>query len=271
MIGPSAECLSYLICTAERTELLQDLAILFYGPGTGDATNTVANRIRSRSYFQTYYFGNGEKGSHGRKKEATRPAEVLGKEGFPVRNHVTGEVVRFPPKVFAAFMMVLIADFLEQGVSSPLLYPDEDIGIFQFVRLIFFADCIRFISPYLDVIPSVWEECGLLKDSRFAEPTREELVALKRIWDDHVAVGALRLHEISSQDEELLRRMTEKYPFIPEPMAALAATCKSKGKEGKGERERLKREAMRLVEQWGMLFYKQVGHIKDFHEAVELI
>ena len=45
----------------------------------------------------------------------------LGPEGYPITNHVTNKTHMFPPRVFAAFVVVMLADFSEQVGGDPLV------------------------------------------------------------------------------------------------------------------------------------------------------
>ena len=246
-----------------------------------------------RAGFQAYYDAS--------KKNEPRPMERLTDKGFSVTNHVTGEEHVMPPRTFAAFCVVMIADFMEQGVSGPGVYETDDITFFQFMNTRLFAvrsfpwkssdfkvfilswhtsssrlthspsispqDVIRFVRPYLDNVPAVWEKYGLLSDERYEEPSREEILGLKSAWDNYVAKSPAAAAAMPEKERAMLVSMVEKYPWIPEPMVALAVAG--------GTRKYAPRElAMRgkaLLEEWGMTFYKQAGHVKDVYALCEAV
>lgn len=116
---------------------------------------------------------------------------TMSEQGFPVRNHITQSVHILPASFFAQFCIVMIADFLEQGV---ILFgsADPDVCMFQFLRwheetimlntpekrvpfllvlslcplpappalrrFRFYSDLITFVRPFLQVVPPVWEK-----------------------------------------------------------------------------------------------------------------
>jgi len=181
----------------------------------------------------------------------------LTSQGFQVSNHVTGKTHIVGPKVFAAFCIVMIADFMEQGVSGSGIYSDENVVMFSFVRLRFWADIIRFISPFLDVIPPIFEKFGMLEGKNFLEPTREEVLLLQPL----LPKGNQREYKVtlSVKQKQVVEEMIEKYPYLPEARMILAGTMKA----GEPGREKLVNEALELYNDWGNLMFKQIGHVRD--------
>ncbi len=65
-------------------------------------------------------------------------------------------------------------------------------------------------------------------DRPFFEPTRDEVIAFKRIWEEtfkeHCEGGLCSIGRSSTPEErKLLTSMAKKYPYLPEVMVALAA------------------------------------------------
>lgn len=91
--------------------------------------------------------------------EGTGPPQLVGvltSDGFPVRNHITQTVHVLSADLFAQFVIVMIADFMDQGVVS-LSAEDADICIFHFLRYRFYSDLIQFVKPFLRVVPDAFE------------------------------------------------------------------------------------------------------------------
>lgn len=233
VIGDAAEELAFAICTSDRIGLMRDLIPAMYG----------------------------EKNAHGLmgfSKTGTRNPNdgnwspplvgTLSSEGFPVRNHITQAVHIMPPDLFAQFIIVFVADFMDQGALG-LGSEDSDICLFQFLRFRFFNDVIAFVKPYVRVMPPVFEK--YMGSHDFVELHRSEVVVLKRIWSHNVykalkianphqyiegskgnandavaAAGLTDAVKISAEDKSLLLSMIKRCPYLAEPKIALACAVK---------------------------------------------
>ena len=208
LIGPASEEIAFAICTSDRLGLLTQLMAAMYGP----------EFVQSLGQFGSSTFSSNEGDRDGNPLPELKG--TLSKEGFPVRNHITQQVTVLPAEFFAHFVVVMVADFMEQGaliVGST----DLDLCLFQFLRFRFYSDLIRFVRPLLRVSPPVWEK--YLGSNRFLEPLREEILRFKTLWRDCVRPrGQWRASSVSAEDRQLLEEMVRKYPYIPEPPIALA-------------------------------------------------
>lgn len=151
-----------------------------------------------------------------------------------MQNHITQQMHGLSPDLFAQYCMVMLADFMEQGVVA-LGAPDSDICMFRFMRFRFWSDLVVFISPYLRVVPAPFVKY-MGEGSTFIEPTRAEILSFKTLWvalmerfsvyaqqSDKVAADADFQYLCTAADRQLLLDMTGKYPYLAEPFLALAA------------------------------------------------
>ena len=249
LIGKGAEELAFAICTSDRIGLIIDLIKIMYGDD--------AKKVLNDAYPATSKDGNAFP-----SRKVT-----LSKEGFPVRNHITQAVHVFSPEFFAQFVIVMIADFMEQGA---ILFgnSDSDLCLFQFMRFRFYADLIQFVKPYLRVIPPVWEKY-MSDDSDYVEPLRCEIIDFKRIyvtcmsdWESHVFNNKTDktdfiCNSLGPADITLLVDMVKKYPYLAEPKIVLAAcTSPFENKDTAFSRCNLASAGLLLLEEWGMLSVK---------------
>jgi hypothetical protein len=167
LIGAGAEELAFAICTSDRLGLLRDLMVVMYGEehvtGYGllvnirndetdkakrstdtDTTTTTTSSSTTTTTTTANVDGN----------PYPKLKCMLGADGFPVTNHITSTKHVLPSRFFAHFIIVFAADFMDQG-ALPFGSSDLDVCLFQFLRFRFFSDVIRFVSPYLEVIPPV--------------------------------------------------------------------------------------------------------------------
>lgn len=212
LIGEDCEEIVFVLCTSDRIGLLQDLYLAMYGK---DATldQTSNNHKYSAPDGNPYPKLIGE----------------LTEDGFPVRNHVTQKIHAIPSDLFAQFILVTIADFMEQGAIG-LQAADMDICLFQFLRFRFFNDLILFIKPFLRKIPPVWEK--YMGQQTFIEPLREEIIFFRTLWENMWK----ELLTIDNADEKkyyvfercerkdlmMVLDMVVKYPYLSEPRILLS-------------------------------------------------
>lgn len=194
LIGAEAEELAFLICTSDRIGMLRDLYAAMYG------VELAVSALRSDGQQIPSLIG------------------TLPKEGFPLRNHITQSVHVIPAEMFAQFMVIVVADFMEQGALS-LCSPDIDICLFQFLRYRYYNDILRFVSPYLRVIPGVWKK--YLWDREYTEPTREEVMILKELWQRARKWPGGDSLPCSTAERDTLVSMVQRYPYLAEPRIAL--------------------------------------------------
>mmetsp|Transcript_15578 Transcript_15578/g.30582 ORF Transcript_15578/g.30582 Transcript_15578/m.30582 type:complete len:529 (-) Transcript_15578:151-1737(-) len=260
LIGAPAEELAFLICTAERSDLCHDLCARMYTPGGKLPAGIKA--LAARKAFLDFY-----------KDPSNRMDRVLGEEGLALTNHITGQQHIFAPRVVAAFTVVMMADFLEQGVSGISYYEEDDIMFFQFIKLRFWADVLVYLRPHLDCVPSAFEKYSLLQ-GRFDEPDRQEILTLKRVWHTHtVPVTAGRVDTpLNEQDQQLLLGLVHKCPWIPEPQIALAVSLSlqrvpsittSFEAPTTLSAVSLANSSLEALQAWGMLHLKEAGHNRD--------
>jgi hypothetical protein len=113
LIGPASEEIAFAICTSDRLGLLWDLMKAMYG----------------KEYVQNLSkFGSSTAASPANSSEAATAdkdgnplTELKGRltsDGFPVRNHITQQVHVLPAEFFAHFVIVMVADFMEQVPRS---------------------------------------------------------------------------------------------------------------------------------------------------------
>jgi len=241
LIGPGAEELSFAICTSDRIGLLHRLAVRMYG-------HVASMTLDGSSASLEWMYGEKSNATLGSKnntaaKESTGTASdgstypkligELGPEGFPVQNHITQQMHMLSPDLFAQYGMVMLADFMEQGVIA-LGAPDSDICMFRFMRFRFWSDFVCFLGPYLRVMPAPFAKY-MGKGSNFIEPNRNEVLRFKNLWvalmerfsvyssQHHRASDADFQFRASADDRAVVHHMSEKYPYLAEPFIALAA------------------------------------------------
>jgi hypothetical protein len=198
----------------------------------------------------------------------------LSSEGFPVRNHITQQYHIFPPYLFAQFIVIVCADFMEQG-ALPAGAHDMDLCLFRFLRYRYFNDLLRFVSPFLHIIPPVFKK--YLWEKTFQEPTREEIQLLMLLWGTLVtndltssssSSSSLSVYHLTPHEKNLLVDMIESYPYLIEPHVVLACGLEY-GETIEGlNRTELCQRSLRLIEEWGMLSYKK-GNLKDVLKKIQ--
>jgi hypothetical protein len=177
----------------------------------------------------------------------------LSKDGFPLRNHITQKVHTIPSCLFAHFMVVFCADFMDQGALGGAS-SDMDICLFQFLRFRLFNDILRFVSPFLRVLPPVFQK--YMWDKDFLEPTRPEILRLKYLW----GVLFKQRGQVLPEDKALLADMIRRYPYLVEPQLCLAAAIAPRELfQGSYRRKMLAESACDLLEEWGTLAYKKTS------------
>jgi hypothetical protein len=115
LIGDAAEELAFTICTSDRIGLMTELTAAMYGKNAKSYMGSAASKDQHDGNWYPPLVG------------------VLSQDGFPVRNHITQAVHVMPPDLFAQFIMVFVADFMDQGALG-LGSEDADICLFQFLR-----------------------------------------------------------------------------------------------------------------------------------------
>lgn len=199
--------MAFGICTSDRLGLITNLTKSMYGNDVKSALTLTPSR-----------------------KQIGFPKlqALLTEEGYPVRNHITQQTHVLNADYFAQFVIVMIADFMEQGalVGGG---DDMDVCMFQFLRFHFYNDLIQFVKPFLRVVPPVWDK--YMGSKSFEEPSRQEIISFKAIW-----VSAMKASEefsshphllVTEKEEVLLADLVAKYPYIPEPHITLAYTIRS--------------------------------------------
>jgi hypothetical protein len=242
-----AEELAFCICTSDRLGMIQDLNYAMYGVRTIPLTRPVG-----------CVDGN----------PLPPLISQLSAEGFRVRNHITQKYHIFPPHLFAQFIVVVCADFMEQG-ALPAGAHDMDICLFRFLRYRYFNDLLRFVSPFLHVIPPVFEK--YLWDKSFTEPTRDEVQLLMLLWGTLVTndpSSSASVYHLTPHEKDLLVDMIESYPYLIEPHVVLACGLES-GETIEGHnRVELCQRSLRLIEEWGLLSYKK-GTMKEVLKKIQ--
>ena len=142
VVGAGAEELAFAICTSDRLGLMRELLTAMYGSECVTGWGLISNIKRDTL----------EKNGDG--NPYPKMTGKLTSEGFPVRNHITQREHIFPSEFFAHFVIVFVADFMDQGALA-IGSSDMDVCLFQFIRFRFFNDVLRFVSPFLRVIPPV--------------------------------------------------------------------------------------------------------------------
>lgn len=236
-----------MICTSDRLGLLSQLYEAMYGLDAISRYGQVSAAARALL--------NPEDGN------ALPPLTGhLSKDGFPLRNHVTMQVHIIPASLFAQFMVVFCADFMDQGAQGGAC-SDMDICLFQFLRFRMFNDILRFVSPFLHVLPPVFQK--YMWDKDFREPTREEVLRLKHIWKLLFKTQQQSDNKLStrvtSADKVMLASMIHAYPYLVEPQVALAASL-GDAERYKGYTKRMLADsACNLLEEWGTMAYKKTS------------
>jgi hypothetical protein len=243
LIGPGAEELSFAICTSDRIGLLHRIAIKMYGHVASMSLDG------SSSSLEWLY------GDHSTAEDKATTASTitaadgttypkmigkLGPEGFMVQNHITQQFHALSPDLFAQYGMVMLADFMEQGVIA-LGAPDSDLCMFRFMRFRFWADFVNYLGDYVRVPPAPFVKY-FGPDKAYIEPTRDEVTRFKALWmnimEKYHAFYHLKhrpsdaefqyVSAAPDQDRQLALQMTQKYPYLAEPFLALGAQlCKT--------------------------------------------
>jgi len=271
LIGPGAEELAFAICTSDRIGLLHRIAIKMYG-------HVASMSLDGSSASLEWLYGDHASAEDKAIKDNTVTASdgstypkligKLGPEGFEVQNHITQKFHSLSPDLFAHFCMVMMADFMEQGVVA-LGAPDSDICMFRFMRFRFWADLMNYIDPYLRAPPTPFKKY-MAKHSDYIEPTRDEVVRFKALWmslmerfhtyqsvTNKADDADFQYNPVGGSNElQLALHMTEKYPYIAEPFIALASMIGKTEKIEKHSRKSLASEGMSRLEDWGMLSVK---------------
>lgn len=186
-------------------------------------------------------------------------------EGFWVRNGITRQRYFVPAPLFAAWCMVVLADFMEQGVN----HPGEatfNYSSWKFVRFSFFVDVARFVRPYLAVVPTPIAKYFLDAHPQpvrtvkgvttWAEPTVPEMKFIERVWP-------LPASSLTDSDQAQLFGICKSYPYLAEPRILLGSTLKPGMFFRETSREQLAEEAIGLLNEWGMTWYKRAGHMHN--------
>jgi hypothetical protein len=175
LIGPAAEEISFAICTSDRLLLMRDLREAMYGKEAAKAA------LQANSIFGSpapVPLQNTDGSPNGNPHPPV--LHTLSPCGFQLRNHITQEFHVLPPELFASFIVVFCADFMDQGAAGTGSH-DYDICLFQFQRYRFFRDILTFVGPYLHCKPPVMCKYMELDSSAkhdatsFAEPSRDEV------------------------------------------------------------------------------------------------
>jgi hypothetical protein len=214
LIGAGAEELAFGICTSDRIGLLSDILGAMYGYDNMGRYGTMSKHVVCNPAD-----GN----------PAPPLIGELNKDGFLLRNHITQKQHIVPADYFAQFIVVMVADFMDQGVVG-VSSADMDICLFQFMRYRFYNDILRFVAKHLRSIPPAFKR--YMWDKEFIEPTRSEILRLKQIFAETVCefvrVCAVDGHcapiKLSREKKEFLCRCIGVYPYILETRIMLAVT-----------------------------------------------
>lgn len=238
LIGPGAEELAFAICTSDRIGLLHRIAIQMYGHVASMSLDDSSSSLEWLYGGHSSAEDKAQSGGTITAADGTKHPKMIGKlgpEGFMVQNHITQKFHQLSPDLFAQYGLVMLADFMEQGVIA-LGAPDSDICMFRFMRFRFWADFVNYLGDYLRVPPAPFVKYFGPSKS-FIEPTRDEVTRFKFLWNGimerfhafqtapHRAADA-EFQYISGtpeQDRQLALQMTQKYPYLAEPFLALAA------------------------------------------------
>lgn len=222
LIGAGAEELAFAICTSDRIGLLCDLMGAMYGYKNVSRYGVIAKEAIADNITD----GN-----------PTPPLiSELSAEGFGVRNHITQVLHVMPPHFFAQFCVVMIADFMDQGVCS-VSSADMDICLFRFLRFRFYSDLLQYVSKYLISVPPVFKKY-MLGNKKFIEPSRMEIMTMKRLFAATVnafdvetdGLAVIPAVNISVEDRAFLYSMIQKYPYMLESRVMLATTLRKEEK-----------------------------------------
>jgi hypothetical protein len=230
VVGEGAEEIAFALCTSDRIGLLQDLYKTMYGPNA------------KKDLLAAYQKQTNDKASSSAEEESSQvdgnpfPKLIahLTETGYPVSNHITQKKHVLPADFFAQYILVTIADFMEQGAIAGPSTSDLDLCLFQFMRFRFYNDLIRFVKPFLRQMPPVWAK--YMGDNSFYEPTRVEILCFQKHWKSMLrqALAAISSGNISSfqytdiddKDRILITKMVTRYPYLSEPKILIAATIK---------------------------------------------
>jgi hypothetical protein len=237
LIGPAAEELSFAICTSDRIGLLHRIAIKMYGHVASMSLDGSSSSLEwmygdhSTAEDKAMLQQNTGTAADG----STYPKLIgkLGKEGFSVQNHITQKFHSLSPDLFAQYCMVMLGDFMEQGVIA-IGAPDSDICMFRFMRFRFWSDLVNYLGPYVRHPPTPFVK---YMSQDYIEPTRDEIIRFKALWMGimekyHAYYSAQNkaadaefqyVTASAAQDRQLALQMTQKYPYLAEPFIALAA------------------------------------------------
>jgi len=249
LIGPAAEQIAFLICSAEREAVLHDLNERMYLK-QGEKLGLI-RALEGRKSFLKF-----------QDDPNSKMVARLNEDGFPITNHITRVTHMVDPHVFAGFAIVMIADFLEQGVSGMGIYKEDRQMFFSYIKVQFWADVITFLGPYLKVIPPVFVRHGLI-GKKFNEPSLSEILCLERSWKATCLETSIH-RNLPSVDAKILVEMSNIYPWVPEPFILLAVH----EEPGSDKAVELAGKAKTLLSEWGMLHYKLAGHLRDGLKAI---
>jgi hypothetical protein len=261
IVGAGSEELAFALCTSDRMGLLMDLYKTLYGDKPKIPTATSASE------------GENEDSMMGGNIHPVRIAELTA-QGYPVRNHITQKVHIFPSEFFASFILVTIADFMEQGFVS-MFSTDLDVCLFQFLRYAFFNDLIMFVKPYLRVMPPVFEK--YMGNNVYVEANRKQILVMKSTWRDllHTYVDQREksgdefqfvFRELGEEERKICNQLIKQCPYLPEPRIILASTLP----HGDKQRVTLAKESIGLLEEWGMMTIKSAG-VHGLKEVLNLL
>eukprot|EP01039_Chlorochromonas_danica_P009533 gene9533-10537_t len=242
IIGEAAEELVYAFCTCNRLVLVRDLIVSMYG------YDAVLTMLRA-------------------PVELPHPPLIgaLTSRGYPVHNYLTNQVQTFPADFFAQFSLLFVAHLMEQGAAITDL-TSLDVALFRFSRFRFCCDVIKFVQSFVRVIPPVMVK--YMWNKTVLEPNRYEIMELDRIWSsllrDFVNTSSICQSYVFchlQKDEQIfLVAMTQAYPYIAEVRIALASSLSADQMIQGHTRKSLAKEALQLLEEWGMLTIKGHGN-----------
>jgi len=259
IVGAGSEELAFALCTSDRMGLLMDLYKTLYGD------NPQMPAAHSSSDENDSMVGG--------NVHPVRIAELTA-QGYPVRNHITQKIHVFPPEFFASFILVTIADFMEQGFVS-MFSTDLDVCLFQFLRYGFFNDLIMFVRPFLRVMPPVFER--YMGSKTYVEANRRQILIMKSTWreilhtyvEQRVKEGdsmVFVFRSLGSEEKKVCDQLVKNCPYLPEARIILASTLPKSDKK----RAALAKESMGLLEEWGMLTIKSAG-VHGMKEVLNLL
>lgn len=227
LIGEGAEEIAFALCTSDRIGLIQDLYKTMYGPKGSKSVLSANNNSGNNEDVDQPIDGN----------PYPKLISELTELGYPVRNHITQQIHVLPAPFFAQFILVTIADFMEQGAIG-YGSADIDICLFQFMRFRFYNDLIMFVKPFLYQVPPVWLK--YMGKQNFLEPTRHEINIFTKHWKNMLkqfltfssSKGKneenqnqyFQYSNIHEREFKLILNMIEKYPYLSEPRIFIAST-----------------------------------------------